>query len=234
YAAPCSLLRQLPLTLEWNATALGLLLLGSLSHAVGMPQPIFWIAAVALLAAGVGQAVRTALGVDRRSLPGWRTCLLVAALSYLGPLARAVARTRGHLSGISRMQRVPRAQAAQPPDLHLLRRGFSVSYWNETAIEKESCLSALLEFLRPRDFHVVPDDGWQPWDLLLYQGVWLRGQIKVLVANHGAERRQVDVGIELRRTLLAKLLTGAWAMGAMLSTLLGSWPAVGLFAGAAL
>src|SRR5262249_52334550 len=102
------------------------------------------------------------------------------------------------------------------------------------AMGKESCISALLEILRPCDHHVVLDDGWQPWDLLLYHGVWLRGQIKVLVANHGAERRRVDVGIELRRTLLAKLLTGAGAIGAMLSMALGNWPAVGLFAGATL
>jgi glycosyltransferase involved in cell wall biosynthesis len=232
YAAPASRLHHLPLTLRWNALAFGLLLLGSLSYAVGRPLPSLALAGLLLLAVAVGQAVRTALGVDRREVPTWRSRWLVALLSYLGPLVRAVARIRGYLRGIPRVPRLEREPDGPRPDFDLLRRGLSVSYWNETAVGKETCVAALLEFLKPPDYHVVPDDGWRAWDLKLYHGVWLRGQIKVLVANHGARKRQIDVGMQLRQTRLAKALTSACAIGALFTAALGEWPAVGSFAGA--
>jgi hypothetical protein len=80
----------------------------------------------------------------------------------------------------------------------------------------------------------VLDDGWQPWDLLLYHGIWLRGRVKILVGNHGAEKRQIDVGMQLRRTIQAKLVTSVCAIGAVLSAALGTWWAAGPFAGALL
>src|SRR5262249_37298604 len=58
----------------------------------------------------------------------------------------------------------------------------------------------------------------------------LRGQIKILVENHGGEKRQVNVGMQLRRTLPAKLLTSACAIGLLLSAALGVPWGVGLFA----
>ena len=232
YAAPASRLHHLPRTLRWNAFALGLLTLGFLSYAVGTPEPGLGLAGLLLLAVAGGQALRTALAVDRRDLPTWRSCALVALLSYLGPLVRTVARIRGRLRGMPRMPRVRHEPGAPRPGFDLLRRGLSVSYWNETAIGKETCLVALLACLKQPSHRVAPDDGWQPWDLLLHHGVWLRGRVKVLVANHGAAKRQIDVGMTLRQTPLAKAMAGACATGALASAALGVWPAVRLFAGA--
>jgi len=229
YTGPASRLDYLPQTLRWHAAALGLLLVGSLSYAIGRPTPALGLAGLSLLAVAMAQAVRTALGVDRRDLPTWRTCWLVALLSYLGPLVRALERLRGHLRGMPRVRRGQREPSGQHPDLDLLRRGLSVSYWNETSIDKEACLAALLEFLNSPPYRVVPDDGWQPWDLLLYDGVWLRGPIKILVENHGAEKRQIDVGMHVRCTTLAKFLTSACAIGALIATALGAWSALAIF-----
>jgi O-antigen biosynthesis protein len=231
YPAPTSLLRHLPLTLEWNATALGLLLLGALSCAVGMPHPVVALLGLALLGVGVAQAARGALEADRRGLPAWRTWLLLAALCHLGPLARAFERTRSLARGMRPLRRLRREAGGPPGTLDLLRSNLSFSYWSETAIEKERCRSALLELLEARKVHVLLDDGWRPWDLLLYHGVWLRGQVKILVADHGAGRRQVDVGLELRRTIPGRLVPGACAAAALLSAALGAWPAAGLFVG---
>jgi glycosyltransferase involved in cell wall biosynthesis len=234
YAAPPSSLHHLPLTLRWNAAAIGLILLGSLSYAVGTPEPEFAIAGLVLFGVAVVQSARTALAVDRRDLPTWRTCWLLVVLSYLGPLVRAVARVRGHLRGLSRSSRIPHDAGGPRPGVDLLRRTLVVSYWNETAIGKETCLSALLAFLKPRNHHLVADDGWQGWDLLLYHGPWLRGRVKILIANHGGEKRQIDVGMDLRQTLLAKALTGVCAIGALLSATLAAWLAAHVFAGALL
>jgi len=234
YAAPASRLDHLPRTLRWNAVALGLLGLGFLCYAAGRPEPLLGLAGLGMLAVSVGQAVHAALGVDRRDLPAWRSSALVALLAYLGPLVRAVARIRGHLRGISRKPRVPFEPGGPRPELDLLRRGLSVSYWNETAIGKETCLAALIGFLEAPSHGVAADDGWQPFDLLLHHGVWLRGRIKILVANHGAAKRQIDVGMHLRQTALAKGLGAACALGAVASALLGSWLTAGLFASALL
>jgi glycosyltransferase involved in cell wall biosynthesis len=232
YAAPASGLHYLPRTLRWNAFALGLLLFAALSYALGRPQPGLGLAGLLLFAVAAGQAVRTALAVDREGLPVARTCAVVAALGYLGPLVRGVARMRGHLRGTPRVPRVGHEPGAPRPDLDLIRRGLSISYWNETGIGKESCLAALLGVLKPPSYHVAPDDGWQPFDLLLHHGVWLRGRIKVLVANHGEQKRQINVGMQLRRTALSNALASGYAAGALASAGLGMWPAAALFAAA--
>ncbi|NNL67884.1 MAG: glycosyltransferase [Myxococcales bacterium] len=225
YEPPSSLLRHLPGTLEWHAVAVVLFVLGALTAFLGTPVREFALAGAGLLLVSWGWAAGRALGVDVRRVPGavWRARLSVGVLSYLGPLLRAVERYRSRVAGLSRPERVATEQPRQSPVTDPRQRAFGLSYWNESGIEKEACIAALVAFLRPRKVFVMLDDGWQPWDLLVRWSVWARAEISLLVQNHGGPRRQVDVRVRLRATRLARLTTGLLVAGAGLAALSGAW-----------
>jgi GT2 family glycosyltransferase len=222
YHAPSPLLTHLPTSLEWNAAAGGLLVGGGLLAWIEPSAVALPVLGLALLAISAAQAVQTALRVDYRGLPSVRSRLLVAALTYLGPLLRGIERHRRHFDEISGGEPVEPGPVRPRPQIDWRRRSVVVSYWNGTSLEKQPCTDALLEFLRPRGYPVWLDDGWKPWDFMLYHGAWLRGEVKILVENHGGERRQVDVGMRVRRSLPARLVTA----------LLGVLAALGLVEGA--
>ncbi len=235
YDAPSSLLTYLPSTLEWNLTALGFALFGALSFLVGVPLPTLLVASALLAGLSVAQAASTALRVDAQGLPRWKARTLIGFLSYAGPLLRSIERTRHRVHGLSaEVERVRFPSLRQRPEPDLRRRSFALSYWSETGIEKETCLSALLDFLVPRKYPIVSDSGWESWDLSVYRGVWAKAEIRILVENHGGNRRQVDVGATLRPSAFPKLLLGLYAGGAALAALGGQPTLALLLAGAAL
>jgi hypothetical protein len=233
YERPSSLLRHLPTTLEWTAGALVLIVVGALSYFGDLHLPLVLAAGTGLLALSLTHAVQTSLRVDVEGLPTRKARLLVAALTYLGPLVRAIERAKHRILGYARLEPVPSTAAPRRPRADRLRRPLILSYWNETGIEKEDCLPRLIHLLRECGYPVALDDGWQAWDLSVHGGIWTRGEIKVLVQNHGEARRQVDVGVWSRQTSAATLLVGAWAAGAVLAATAGAWGLCGLLGAAA-
>jgi glycosyltransferase involved in cell wall biosynthesis len=230
YEPASSSLRGLPLTLEWNLVALGLLLAGIAASSLGSPLPTLWAAGVVLLGLSVAQAAFTALRVNVQGLPVWKSRALIGALNYLGPFARATARTKERLIGLGRLRHIPRMPRSE---IDLRERGFSVEYWNETGIEKELCVWSLVEYLKPRKYPVLIDDGWQPWDIKVLMGTWVRAETTVLVENHGGSKRQVDVGVKCRQSKPAFAVKGLLGVGALLGAIAGSTALIGL-AGAGL
>jgi len=228
YEAPSSLLRHLPATLEWNLTGLGMTLVGVLAYGVGIALPTFVLGGLTLLGLSIAQAVYTALQVDVEGVPvaPWRARLLIAALNYLGPFMRAIERNRHRMQGLSRVERIRFPSLRQKPDVDLLRRRYVLSYWNETAIEKGACISALVDFLRPRKYPIILDNGWEPWDVSIARGIWVRSEVKVLIENHGGAKRQVDVGVRIRQTTLAKGVQAVTAFAALLA-FVGGQPLLG-------
>jgi glycosyltransferase involved in cell wall biosynthesis len=224
YEPPASLLRYLPATLEWHAVALGLLGAGLALLALGLPHRLAMAAGLGLLATSLAQAGAAAARADVAGLPPLRARLLVAVLHYAGPLWRSVARHRRRIRSFSQVEGISVPAPSQRPELDLRRRRFVLSYWNETAIGKEACLAALVGFLRPRKYLTVIDDGWQPWDMVVHRGVWVRAEVDVLVESHGASRRLVAAGVSLRQTALAKFAISAYAVGAALAAAGGTWP----------
>jgi hypothetical protein len=99
------------------------------------------------------------------------------------------------------------------PRIDWKRGQLVLSYWNVSSIEKEMCVYALVNFLRPRGYPVVLDDGWQRWDLCVRGGVGTRARIYVLVQHHGGLQRQVDVGLQLRPNSAACIALGALGVG---------------------
>jgi hypothetical protein len=118
------------------------------------------------------------------------------------------------VAGLRRAERIPIPEAGQSAPLGWRRRAFELSFWNETAIDKQTCISALTGYLRPRQYAIVLDDGWQPWDFVVNHGVWARAEVKLLVQDHGGQRRQLDIGVRVRRTRLARLAAGGLLVGA--------------------
>jgi glycosyltransferase involved in cell wall biosynthesis len=235
YEAPSSLLRHLPATLEWNLLALGLSLVGGLSLLTRFPLPTFLAAGLGLFGLSIAQAVYIAFQVDVDDVPvrPWKARALVAALNYLGPFVRAIERNKVRMRGLSRVERIRFPKLRQRPDLDLPDRSFRLSYWNETAIEKEACIAALVDFLRPRKYPIILDNGWEDFDVSIHRGVWVRAQVKVLVQNHGGLQRQVDVGAVLRQTALAKGVKASYAIAGLLA-LAGGVDAVAALFGVAL
>jgi O-antigen biosynthesis protein len=206
YQSPSSVFSLLPSTLEWNAAAFGLVTFAVIVSAFGAYAPLPLITGLALLALAATQATWNALRVDVSGVPvaPWKARALIAALNYFGPLLRAVERYRTHRRGLSGTERIQAYDLQQRPELDSSGR-LVLSYWNVTGIEKEVCVYALVDFLRPRKYPVILDDGWQSWDLSVHRGLWTRALIRVLVQNHGGVRRQVNVGVALRPTTAARV-----------------------------
>jgi glycosyltransferase involved in cell wall biosynthesis len=212
YQPASSLVSHMPVTLEWNAAALGLIAAGPISAVLfDVWHPMLTIGGLLMIGVSVGQACSTALNVDVEGLPRWRARALIAALTYLGPFLRAVERHKSRIAGAGELPTTERGSSSHAAYLEPLYRRFSLAYWNDSSVEKHECLSVLIDYFKIRKFPVVLDDGWQGWDLSVLSGAWIRGEINVLVENHGGEQRQVDVGVRLRHNTPAKLIYGVGA-----------------------
>ena len=64
-------------------------------------------------------------------------------------------------------------------------RAFYLSYWSEKGDEKEVLLGGLMRFLAPQKYFVIPDQGWDDWDLKIARGLWSRALVLVCTENHG-------------------------------------------------
>ena len=198
YESPVSALSYLPFTLEWNAIGLSLLLAGALG-ACALP-----LAALPLL---VGVVVALVIAWRARLAPAhdhWASRLLVAGLTYLGPLVRSWARhrTRGAAS-----PPVAAAWATGPLPAARVdwRRGaLEIAFWTEAGHDREDLLQALTDFLRPRQLQVTVDQGWRAWDLDVHAGLWARVSVLTATEYHGGGARLLRVRCAPRPSLLAR------------------------------
>jgi GT2 family glycosyltransferase len=234
YEAPGSVWRHLPGTLEWNALVVLLLGAAAAARALGGGLPeLAWLA-VGLSLVTAAWAIGQALRVDVREVPApaWKARALISLLTWVGPLVRAVERYRTRVAGLGRAEGIPSSERSPKAPIGWRARNFTLSFWNDTDIEKESCIGGLVEYLRPRQYVIVLDDGWQPWDFVVNHGVWGRAEVNLLVENHGGSSRQLDVAARLRRTRLARLVSGGLLVGAAFSALGGVPGFTGVFAAA--
>lgn len=206
YEAPSSLLRYLPATLEWNGVMLGLLGAWAISTAGDDTSLLMLGAGGAMFGLSVTQALVNAMETDVSGLPRLRARLLIAYLHYVGPLLRSVERLRHRIRGMSRIEPAHVHEEPQRVEVNWLRRRLEIAFWTETGVDKDSCVGALVEFLEPRKYVLVLDNGWNSWDFQVHRGPWVRVEVKVLVEDHGQSRAQVDLGAHVRTTGLAKIV----------------------------
>jgi glycosyltransferase involved in cell wall biosynthesis len=234
YQPPSTVLSYLPFTLEWNLA--GTLLLayaamrGGWAWLGAAPLALSW--ACCLWAAMRARVDTLAGGPQGR--------LLIAVLTYFGPLLRSLERYRWWVRGLTAAQPSVSVRRVQALPWSWRERAFSAAFWTENALEKEIILHGLVDVLAARKYFVLVDQGWSDWDLEVHGGIWSRGWIKVCTENHGGERRVLRVKCALRTSRLTRtvLAGAALAVGLGLQLALPALTAVGVgagfFAGAAL
>jgi hypothetical protein len=157
--------------------------------------------------------------------------LLIAVLTYLGPLLRCVERYRWWVRGLSAAQPVKQNRPRSLP-LSWRECAFSLSYWTDNGLEKETILHGLREAVAARQYFVVMDQGWSDWDLEVYGGLWSWARIKVATENHGGERRVLRIKCALRASRLALACHVSSLLVTVLGTKLGVLPFVLMVAAA--
>ena len=211
---PSSLFAYLPMTLEWN-------LLAVISAVLA---PVFggymWLGIIPLLVSwgyclvGAWQA-----DIDPR-FQGMRSRLLVALLIYLGPLVRGIQRYRWRIQGFTQGENIDLEPLVQKPQISWHEQSIFLSYWTDAGVEKESLLQGLINFLVPHKYFLIPDGGWNNWDLEIYKGLWSKLQLKVCTENHGGNKRQIKVRCALKMTQFAILALCAYCLIAGIAALL--------------
>ena len=206
YEPPSSLAAFLPLTLEWNVVAA--LLLGNAAVWGGWA----WLGVTPLLVTWtlcIASALRAP--VDER-FTGLRARALIALLCYLGPIVRSWERMKWRARTLNESDTTQLEEVAQRPRIAWLERAMYLAYWSEQGHEKETLLTGVIDYLAPRKYFVVTDQGWDDWDLKIAQGLWARGLIKVGTENHGGDKRLLRVRCQLRLSRLSTFLLRLYAV----------------------
>src|SRR5438552_5953103 len=221
YEPPSSLTALLPLTFEWSVAALVLALIGILAGGW------LWLLAVPLLATWA-MCINGALKapIDPR-FTGLKARALVALLIYLGPLLRGWERLKWRVRTMKTVDHIRLPPVEQRGRIVWPERAFVLSYWNETAGEKEALLQGMMDFLLPQKYFVMADTGWSKWDLKIARGLWSRALVTVCGENHGGNKRLLRVRCAMRSSSVARVLLRCYAALVAGSLILGE-PAVAL------
>ncbi len=211
YQPPSSFLSYLPFTLEWSVAAAVLL-----AYALVRGGSAWLGAAPLLLTWTCCLAVALHARVDARAA-SLRGRLLIALLTYLGPLLRCLERYRWLARGVSSFEPISQDRPVRAL-VPWWKEVLSVAFWTEDGLEKEILLRGLQEAVATRKYFVVADHGWSDWDLEVYGGLWSRGRVKVATEYHGAGRRVLRAKCVVR----GSLLTGVGASAVLLAGVLGA------------
>jgi hypothetical protein len=217
YEPSPSLLAQLPFTLEWNTLGVILVLLAAFLSPAALP--LAGIPLAVSLAWSI--VIAWAAPIDPR-FGGIRGRLLIALLTYLGPLVRGFERLLWRLRGLGRVAWVSARRGPKTARVERLRRALRLAYWNEQGQEKEPLLGTAIDLLRLEQYLVGIDRGWNPWDLEVSRGLWSKARLAVAVENHGGQRRLSNVRCELRLTRVSRTALIAYGL-ALAGVLLAGW-----------
>jgi O-antigen biosynthesis protein len=187
---PLSVLKTLPITFEWNLAAV-VVLLGSLAFGFTVLPALGMLTIGPLWALYYASRASIEKCHDRVA-----SRMLVAALAYTGPLARAIARYRHRqvLRGKAVFDRPPR----QRPMIDWARRTIRLSYWNETWTTRDRMLEHLGKFFAGIGHPARLDSGWNDFDLVVEPDAWTRIQFRSADEEHGGTRLKNHVAARVR------------------------------------
>jgi GT2 family glycosyltransferase len=206
YEAPASVFAFLPFTLEWNVAS-AVVLIGCVG--AGPYAALGAIPLLVALASAAATAWRARIDPHHDS---WTSRLLVAALTYVGPLARSLQRYRTRIEGVREVERVRFAEPSQAPRIVWRHRAFTLAYWSTSGTEKEHLLQGVIGFLKLSKYQVAIDQGWSEWDIEVHRGLWSRAKLLVAVENHGGDCRLLRVRCGLRASGSARLALAVMAV----------------------
>jgi GT2 family glycosyltransferase len=203
---------MLPSTLEWHTGAAlvalaGLLWLPALFIALGMLGMSVLVAAL--------QAAQAKLPEKHRGLS---SRLVVAALCYAQPLARAWKRYRTRL--FHRCVIVPDSALPTSPDQRLPLSGVRVvEYWSEEWLDRTQLLTAVITYMTERRWAKELGAGWESWDMLIYCHPLTEVRVATVQEDHGSGKRLIRLRFSMRPRTSARLAAtlGLLAAGALAS-----------------
>src|SRR5262245_37983255 len=211
-----------PATLEWHAVAAAVGLAGLLWWPL-------WVVAGVMLLMSVGVAgILAAQAKLPREHDGFRSRLIVAALSYAQPLVRSWRRYRTWLFAFPNPGN---PDPVEGPATYLpLAGGLTVDYWSEEWRDRTELLNRVVAYLTEHRWGRAIDSGWSNWDLEVSGDRYTAVRICTAQEEHGGGRRLIRVRyrVRLRGTFwllagLGVILSGAVAV---VNPLLAVAPAV--------
>ena len=205
YEPPSSLTSLLPLTFEWSVLAIVLALAGIVGGGW------LWLLAVPLLTTWAMCVIGALKAPIDPRFTGLKARALVALLIYLGPLLRGWERLKWRCRTMQTHDHIAPTAIEQRARIAWRERAFVLSYWNESAAEKEVLLRGLMDFLLPQKYFVVADTGWSKWDLKIARGLWSRALVTVCAESHGGDKRLLRVRCAMRSSSLARVLMRSYA-----------------------
>lgn len=194
------LLKFLPQTLEWQVAAI-VLAAGLFSAGWTIVPALLMLAMGPIWALYYGWQASIEKRHDRTS-----SRLLVAMLSYTGPMVRAMTRYRLRMRGAwsaagGGVQPAPR----QRPTIQWLQRAVKLAYWSENWTPREALLDRLTKLLSRAGHPVIVDQGWNDYDLEVRPDAWTRIEIKTADEEHGGDKLKNHVVARVRLTWLTTM-----------------------------
>jgi glycosyltransferase involved in cell wall biosynthesis len=209
YTSPAPVWSYLPFTLEWNLLSVVFLLALSLVNVNPLwALPPFLITFCSCII-GASQAK---IDPRFRNLRGF---LLSAYLLFMGPLVRGIERYKWRLKLSGKPERLPDSPQLSAKMLSLRSRSMNFAYWSEGGVDREVLLAALVPLLQSRKFFVIIDAGWNPWDLVIAQGLWAKVKLISATEDHGGNKRLTRIRITSARTFFQKVTAVTWISGAI-------------------
>lgn len=199
YTPPAPVWSYLPFTLEWNL--LSVIFLLAITFVKANPLwalPPFLITFCCCII-GASQAK-----IDSR-FRSWRGFLLSAYLLYMGPLVRGIERYKWRFKLSGKPERMPGFPQLSPNAFSLRSRSMNFAFWSDAGVDREALLAALVPLLQKRKFFVIIDAGWNPWDLLIAQGLWAKIKLISATEDHGGNKRLTRIRITSARTYFQKV-----------------------------
>jgi len=211
---------MIPGTLEWQVVA-----------ALLFPFGFFWWPIWSLAAGmfGLSGLVATVQASQAKLPPahdGLRSRALVAALCYLQPIVRSMARYKTRYLGYADEGRPSLGALKKPLCFRTLQQA---QFWAPNGrSDRMDLLQELIEFLRARRCGVTIDTGWSDSDLEVFRGPWTSVQVRTAQEEHGNGDRLVRVSYQHRASALTK---AAAVFGVVTTVFLAcfSWPAAAVW-----
>ena len=220
YEPPSSLAAFLPLTFEWNVAAIILALIGLVAGGWSLLLLVPLLTTWTMCITGAMNA-----RIDPR-FKGLKARALIAVLIYLGPILRGWTRLKWRVKESNAVQHAAEEPVQQEARIDWQSRSFFLSYWGEHSEEKELQLQRLMEFLIPRKYFLMMDEGWGDWDLKIARGLWSRAFVLVCTENHGGEKRVQRVRCQMRLSRLSTFVLRCWAVVTAVALIAGQ-PVIG-------
>jgi len=213
HEAPLSVLKVIPLTLEWNLAAAAAL-------AASCAGGITLVPALVMLAMSPLWALYYAGRASiERCHDGVRARMLVTMLAYTAPIARSVARYR--CRNAARQNRLFDIPPRQRPVVQWLRGAFRLAYWNETSVTREAMLERVSKLFARMGHPALTDNGWRDFDFAVEPDLWTRIELKTADEEHEGGRLKNHIAARVRLSRITRAGLAAIAATALGASALG-------------